>query len=336
MHATPTPAGFGDHERHGATVDWCRSLSLVLSGQAAERLLAADAVPEHCGIVLLPNWLWSDSLQVGRKSMARGGGTLLLPVRVNWSSGPVVLVADSSSATQDWEAHGPKFDAEGRTTVTCSSTMTAWDPSQLDDMDTPPGAVVCGTMPRDQAVRHLRELAERGQLARWEAIETIRVWVERSVRHQHSWMSAEVTGRDATPLLDYTALDRVADRILLGVPGDTTAPEAMRMVEQSLQPTAYVRAEPTLWLRTAIRRAVQQELRREIGDPNAGPRIRSVARGLGVTGAASEQDVLRVVTACREQYPNERIGAVRVRNALTAGPILEADALFVDEGPRRD
>ena len=89
-----TAQGFASGDRHGWLDELCGHLQAAIWAAAAADLLAdRSGWPARGAVLTLPCWRWAvPAADVGRKARAADGGTLLLPVRVDWEPGAVALV----------------------------------------------------------------------------------------------------------------------------------------------------------------------------------------------------------------------------------------------------
>lgn len=179
-------------------------------------------------------------------------------------------------------------------------------------------------MPRRRLVAELEKLVADGRTARWEALLSLEPYVCHEVRRASRAVSYDVLTDDidafeVPEVLDEEGRRKVADKMLLGDgddPGRVTP-----LLERCLAPAAFVKVDPLKYVATDIHRSAQEEVRKAIGDPQTGRKIRQVARSM--PDAAVEE----VVDAYRTRYPRDSMSASRVQAALTAGP--DAMALAV-------
>ena len=307
--------GFRDGDRHGWMASWCGTLERIILGEAARQLLRRP-LPD-AGLAVLPVWLWRESaIPVGRKDRAAGGGKLLLPVRVVWDSGPLVLVRNAEKVSPLWDASGMGITLSGVVTLTgtnlgCARTVADWGDTPLGELEVP-------TLTGAELEAELKRLDADGHAAWWEAVQTLERYVERAVVQAHAYISADVAiGHERAPLLDQEALAMCCDRVLLG-DEDEVSP-VTRLLRRSLSPTAFVHVDPQRYVQRSLLRDSQLVVRKVVGDKPTGSKIRAIARELGVTNVDGAERVLGVY---RERFPRDRMGLKRVVAALSVRPMV--------------
>ena len=175
-----------------------------------------------------------------------------------------------------------------------------------------PHAVTAPVMPASRARRVLASLVADGEAARWEAITALEPKALEAVRRAHAEVVAEVgPAADGTcMLLDRLDVQALADRMLLG-DVDTTSPSPVaRLIERCLSPSAFARVDPRRYVTSALRVYATEEIRRAIGDPHVGPKVRAAAAALGTT------DVDAVIAYYQARRPADRLGRRRAEAAL--------------------
>ncbi len=298
----PQP-NFDDARRSGWLEWFCARLERILVARAAADLV----VPRRAStIVVLPSWVWV--------THAKGG--FGVPIRVAWSPSPVVVVPAGETSTFRWDAVGLGHTGGGVTSVTADRRLNA--PSMQAAAEPIPGAaaiphaVTAPVMPASRARRVLASLVADGEAARWEAITALEPRALEAVRRAHAEVAAEVgPAADGTCLLlDRLDVQALADRMLLG-DVDTTSPSPVaRLIERCLSPTAFVRVDPRRYVTSALRVYATEEIRRAIGDPHVGPKVRAAAAALGTT------DVDAVIAYYQARRPADRLGRRRAEAAL--------------------
>lgn len=317
-------AGYQAGMRHGWMDSWCGYLSRVLAGDAASALLAAE-LPLRAGVVVLPSWVWeSPQIDVGRKDHAQGGGRLRLPIRVQWDSGPVQVVPLGDTVKTFWQAEGLGIAQAGQTSISCTPGSKE---SPQHVLGVPPDSVIVEDVPRSDLVAKLAAMVQDGAVARWEAVGLLETYVSSAVSKAHAYISKDVGGADAPPLLDQIALDEVCDQMVVGSieRGEDRSP-LLRIVDNSLRPEAYLRVDPARAAQLALRRDAQQLVRRKVGDPKAGSKIRALARAMGFTMPYRDVQVQAILAEYRLRHPAEKMGIDRVRAALSVAPTMMSPA----------
>ena len=295
--------------------DW---LTQIVLGDEAARMLGED---EHMGLRADASgnrlqvgqvWLWREpKISVGRKARAKDGASYALPVRVTWDGGHLRFGPDGRScAPNEWAAVGMGWDLSG----TCGTTMFSGG-----DIPGPgfawPATVPVATEVSGSAERALAELVDRGRSARWEFLLWLQPTVSSALVRAHSAIRAEMgdprAGTLGPPLVDQVKLDQLRDQMLFG--DDTHTSAAERLLTLCTAPGTFRRVDPLRYLTTAIRRDATTTLRRAIGDPHVGPKVRALSRELGTTRVAT------IVDEYRRRWPSDHLAAERAEQALSVG-----------------
>lgn len=324
--------------RHPGLETLCTRLEKILHGQAAQAILNAGDLPERAGLVILPAWSWEHPLiDVGRKDKAHGtGDRMLLPVRNTWDGTMVALVTEASRSVS-YRTRGMGHAAAGQSRLVRRAgdapvvTVTA-----LPSLAEP---VFVGADTRARTLAALNALVAAGKAAHWDIL----TWMEpklRTLAHQaHASVSYEIglsVGVEE-PMLDELGLEQIVDIMMYGtsVSGDDSdedrreagKPSAMfRLIELCLDSERFLRVDPLKYMTKHMRRDVEAQIRRRIGDPHIGPKIREIAR------RHPRAEITAIVDAYREVYPKDRLSLPRARAALSVTPSAAArcDALAAD------
>lgn len=315
--------GFGAGERHGWMNNWCGTLGHIITGRAADRLLESP-LPDQAGLVALPSFLWREAgMNLGRKDRARGGGKLLMPIRVVWSSGAVAVINEGDTVLY-WEAEGSGIHQSGSLEVRLGS----YGGGTLDitDADIPQHPVTVPATDRLSLEAELLGLSENGRHAWWHALASLEVYVDKAVRQAHRYVTLDAgIGTEEPPdsfrFLDEQAIVTATNRLLIGDLDDPGRPSSVvRLLHRSLEPGAFIKVDPEMFTQRAIRRDAQLEVRRVVGDPAQGSKIRRTARDLGATGL--DDDAIDLVLAeYRIRHPADKMGRRRIKKALQVRPV---------------
>ncbi len=312
---------------HGWLLEFCTRLERVIVGRAASTLLEhLPADRARRGLIVLPSWMWlRPSADVGRKSAARDGGELLLPVRVAWDGGPVRVLAAGEEASVTWSGIGAGWSGRGATAATVRSVpVSPTAPARW--VTSAPVAVAASPEPKRALVAHLARLGADGRSAVWEALSALEPYANRAVWRAHAAVRAELSGDPgaAADILDAIEIQQVVDKLLVGDDDDGPSPVA-RLLERCLRPDAFRGADPLRVVSASLRRDAEIEIRRRIGDPHIGPKIRSVAMSLGIADARADlnpERLAELLALYRSARPRDRLGETRARRAveLIGGP----------------
>ena len=307
--------------RHPDLEVLCDRLERIIHGRAAEELIAAG-IPAETGIVALPVWLWAEALiGMGRKDFdARNGGKLLMPVRIEWESSPV-LAPGTDTVELNWRARGAGHRTAGQARIVhVQSGDILGKPEGVPSLSEP---VFTASGPAGKAAAILQQLADDGKAAVWEIVRGIESHVERLIHTAHAAVSHEIglTAGISRPVLDETGLQQVLDRMMLGwidEKGVEQRGSVFRLIDLCTAPGRFVKVDPLMYMTTHLRRDAEAEIRRSLDDPHIGPKIREVARRL------PDADIHRIIEEYRRIYPGDRLAAERAEKALSVQPDLMA------------
>lgn len=320
--------------RHPTLEVLCGRLERILVGQAAEVLLEdVDALPAFGGVAVLPSWTWLRPLiDLGRKDKEYGTGAgLLMPVRTEWSSGPVAVVgAEPATVTCRTVGMGHGFAGQARIISRAGYDLTAV-PAQAPSMAEP---LVTGFGPSRMIAASLRTLVEEGKSARWEIIRELEPRVLQTIHKAHSAVSHEIglsTGI-VQPMLDETGLEEVLALMMYGhidETGNERPGSVFRLLKLCQSPTAFVKVDPLRYIAKHLRRDAESTIRKKLGDPHIGPKIREIARRFPNT------DISVVVAQYRKVYPKDRLSITRAHEALSVAPDVMAQSVMLSADSMR-
>lgn len=306
--------GADEHGRHWRIGILCDAFHDIIVGQEAAALLAdPDALPEYGALFAAPSYVFGyASIAMGRKEYAKSGQRLMMPGRLTWTTGTLTVLADGETLDAGWSFAGLGRSGMGTTTVTTSHVA-----DEHTDPSTVPATQRVEVLPRHLLVSRLEALVMAGKTARWSCIAYLEQHVVTAVQRAHHSVVQELeTLVPVTAVLDPTKLETVADHMLLG--DDDHPGKVSQLIDRMTgEPRVFRNVEPLKYIKEALRRDANAEVRKAIGDPHIGPKVRKVARELGT------RDVATVVAAYRKQYPNDKLSETRAQQALTVG----ADAM---------
>lgn len=319
---TNVKAGFGAGERHGWIDAMCTRFEAIVNGDYAQAILNGDygPLPTRGQIVTLPAWLWGPPTRsVGRKAAARGGGTLHLPTRVTWHGGPVQVIAAGTETTCEWSAVGVSGSGAGSATLATTNTAA----SEINELGTNglPVRITARAVTRPKMRKALAELVEAGKAAKWEAIVALEPFVERACARALANISNELGGGPTfeweasgatTRVLDNVSVEKVRDEMLLG--SDTHPGAVHQLLNRCLRPGSFRNVDPLRYISDSIRRDAEDAMRREIGDPRIGPKVRRMFRE---RPTSTLPELLQRYNAA---YPADNIGSGRAARALLHEP----------------
>lgn len=307
----------------GARHEWidelCARLERVLLGRVAEELLTTE-LPETAALVVAPVWKWlAPRIDMGRKTRRADGDTMLMPVRMTWQPSPVMVLTAPTAAA--WSMVGLGHSGAGEVKLV---PVEGACPDVTGEKFPTDGELEVELLPHRELLGRLRHLVADGKQARWDAVMSLEHYVNRAVHSAVVAVSYDVVGGDNPhPVLDDTAKQSVADRMLLGSeegPGRVGA-----LLERCLRPGAFVKVDPLRYVVKDLHRSAEAEVRKTIGDPHIGRKIRAVQRTMP---SASMQEV---IAAYRRTHPGDHLSTARATKALTAGADVMAGFTEIGE-----
>lgn len=311
-------AGRDDGDRHGWIDTYVGRLQRVRWGREAQAWIVGErgALPRRGAVVCLPAWAWMQpSIRMGRKAVPDSGrGKLVMPVPVTWSSDLLLVPATRSATDVQWKAMGMGRSSLGITTISVD-TASATTGELLDaGSGLPADTVHRRPVTGSELRRQLRAIAEDGEKAHWELLEMLAPKVQRSARKAVKVFQYEVARLPRNLLadgaVDPTTVSLVETRMLYGEnDSDPTRAAVWRLIERSLKPHQFRNTDPLRYVRLSLDRDAAEELRRTIGDPRIGPRVRRVY------GDVRPGSVAELVDAYNERHRSDRLG---VRRALAS------------------
>lgn len=327
--------------RHANLERICGLLEAILHGRAAERLLESNLEPGKHKLLVFPAWDWrKPAMEIGRKAVDRATGqTLLMPVRLDWGGNDslVQIVApDASDEVFHWRAQSMGWSDAGTANV---SDFQSW--SRIAENGT---TLVSGPESLSENVRSavstrgdteaaLRSLSIAGSDAMWQLVLGLEQYVGKTVRIAHAAVSHDIgrlTG-NVQDVLHETGVEQVVNKMMFGAPEDGQAESAsvMRMVELCLRPNCFTKVDPLRYMHIHLRRDAEDEIRKSIGDPRIGSKIRRLA--VTMPGASLDQ----LVEEYRREYPADKLSMKRAEAALSVNSDPMARSVLLDADTNR-
>jgi hypothetical protein len=297
-------------QRHPYSANLCDRLERMAWGLLASNLLASKPKLANHAIAVLPVFAWGHTNRdTGRKSNSPTG-ELLFPVRIQWKSceGPVIVLHAHESLSLLWEAVGSNdVGQHGRTEI----VPTDGAASGVDvGMTSVPHVIHAPILSGIQARRTLDDLASDGRSARWEILHifenNLRWNFERALRS----VNVEL-GLDSMPAIDRAASETIQNNILLGDDGRSDS-LALRLINRCLEGEVFSRVDPERYVRRALFSGSESAIRRYIGDPHIGRKVRKVSDQI------QSDDVNLITEEFSRQNPNAKLGSNRAKAALSA------------------
>ena len=318
---------------------WCALLDRILAGRAAESVDRASVRAQHA-LVVLPSFALVDpELDMGRKSLASDGATLRFPARVVWDGeggpSPVFLLPAGERVERSWELVGVGVHESGSTKVSARHH----DGHYRDDVVAHgvPVELHAAPMGKREILGALDRLGADGSAAMWEARQILEAHAGWMLQNRHSAVSGEIfDGLRSRPLLDAIDLEVVRNELLLGDPERRISPAYDRIIERCLLADAFSRVDPERRVMASLRSVAETAIRRRIGDPHLGRKVRRLL-------AAEQFDgVDGLIARYRELWPRDSVGvrrieaAVSVRQSVLPTPFDRLDAVADDRSATDD
>lgn len=210
---------------------------------------------------------------------------------VVWSDTPVILDEDHDI---EWMTESER----GRVTAYTDGTMHGLLPGDVIEVNT------------------LRVLREKGKQAAWELVMRLEPYVLSLVLGASRRIAGEVGSLGG--VLDDVAADEVTDELVAGG-------LVLKLVERLATTEKLLSQSLGSYLHINLRSMTETAVRRRIGDPHVGRKIRRV---FAESGAGSMVELLAYY---KDRYPSEKVSEKRALAALSAGSLVGASALPFDE-----
>jgi DNA-binding MarR family transcriptional regulator len=178
---------------------------------------------------------------------------------------------------------------------------------------------------------HTRSVTEDGRRALWELLDELRPYVSATLEAENRLIAREFDGLTGTETEGWGAVDNtsavsireledIEASLLYGVDHETESP-VLRMAKRSA--LTNINNQPLgAWWERNIRSRAEERIRRHIGDPSIGTKVRRLAAEYLAEADAPSVDGL--LAAYRERHPGDRAGRDRIVAALTAGRTIDA------------
>jgi hypothetical protein len=304
--------------------DICNALESMVHAASADALGTPDLAVGGSVVVKMPAWVWAEAkIDMGRKSFTADGSPALMPVRIDWETGSVFVAESGKTVNLPWRIVGLGHDTRGVARVHVSADMGVRAEGLPGE-----GLTFSADAFFNARKMHafLRGVVVAGKNGRWSLIDGLENYTSYRLSIANYAVAHELRGdRDAgfSAVLDDIALDALVSELLFG---DGASSVVTRMIDRALEPTKFQKVDPLRYFAIAIRARAEEAIRRQIGDPKVGPKVRRI---LAVSGATTLDELL---AAYRSAFPKDSLAHKRAVAALTAGPEVSAhQVLFKDE-----
>lgn len=309
----------GEPTAHAELEVLCDQLQSVLWGRAADTILEAGVPQGSARITTLSAWDWRlPAMDIGRKGVNRTTGEqLLMPVRLDWGGNDALIRVDPAGS----EAYPLRWQARSM----------GWSDTGLAAAELDEGSLAhlyaISTHDQSSTIAALQRISQAGRDSMWRFLTGLEPFVTATVRKAHAAVRHEIAGTTGRiqDVLPETGLEQVVNTMLLGAEDeDASNSSAMRLLNLCLRPECFVKVDPLMYLRQHIRRDAEEQIRRAIGDPRIGPKIRRLASSM--PGSSIEE----MVEEYRLAFPKDRLSLNRAEAALSVRPDPMAGAAPLD------
>lgn len=328
-------SGYTNGDRHGWLNNLCGLLERIGHGRDATELsgqIAAGTAANYTrsAVFKLPMWMWVHPQgNAGRKGRSLDGGQLLLPIRVTWSTPTVVAVPTGTTLETAWTAVGYGRSARGTTTLTARTQASHAGTHTSTGIDTSadvPDAMTAPPLSHRRTITDLAKITADGKAAWWATALLLEPYLHKSLYRANAQIAHELDNHPGTNgrymVLSDTTIESIADHMLLG---DRSTPGSVeRMLDACLR-NNFARVDPMRYIKTWLRRDAEEAIRRDIGDPKPGAKVRRLAESIGTV----DHDTL--LAAYQQRYPNDEVGIGRITRSLNVSLDPMAERSTLDE-----
>ena len=245
-----------------------------------------------------------------------------MPSRLVWKTGPVVVLTPGVPVELEWHLTCLGHDSRGTLTVLYMED-TGVQTGYKGPLSMSP--VVREFSSLRHAQRLLRGIVNQGRDGRWNLVSSLELFTNNKLNRANATGAAELgefADHAIATVLDDIAIEQLLAEMLYG---DGSSSVITRMVDRSLLPETFRSVDPMHYFAVGLRARAEEAIRRRIGDPKIGPKIRRVA----MRSNASTLDEL--LAAYKLAHPNDSLAKKRAIAALTAGPEIAAHQRFFHE-----
>jgi hypothetical protein len=300
----------------------CDAIGETIAGRAANAL-DAKTFPEQGAIATMPSWAWLvPIIDVGKKGKNADGERIAMPSRLVWENGPVVVLTPGVPVELKWHLTCLGHDSRGSVVVLYMEDIGVQLTADTDIVLPPEWGEFVSLR---GAERLARGIVTQGQTGRWGLVTSLEHFTNNKLNHANSTVAAELgefANHAIAAVLDDIAIDELLSEMLYGQGGSSVI---TRMVDRSLLPETFQHVDPMHYFAVGLRARAEEAIRRRIGDPKIGPKIRRVL----IRSEATTLDEL--LTAYNKAHPRDSLAKKRAIAALTAGPEIAAHQRFFHE-----
>jgi hypothetical protein len=315
----------------------------ALGIQAAQLLELPRAERRSKALVILPMWGWGQSLHsVGRKDrpFSQDGSEvdhdtkLLMPIRNHWDGGNLHLVSTGEIISGSLIGSGHSGVVQARIVVAATGhpAVGIVEPSEL--------MTIVSTSVGTKVDQTLNQLVRDGQSAYWDMFRHWDNIVRRILERVSVGIIRELEEFNQESIsyspFDTACLDKIRDEILLGAKDEETRINKESRLRHYLNqaasdPELFLNVEPQRFLNKNLTRDCTSALRREMGDPHIGPKVRRF-----VLDNPELESLSAIIRAYNEEFPRDRLAVDRATVALEIGHDLSRMGRMVPFADHRD
>lgn len=298
----------------------------MLQGTDAQSSDVADLAEQGMGLLSLPAWVWvhADQSVVGRKGLPLPGEATsqLMPIRVEWTSGTVVLLPPGDHQIA-WQAQGMGRHVAGTLTVTVepetyqSSIANRTGPRPEDVITRIPSTYRITCSAASAIIPELDRLGQAGTDAKWRFLMELEPFMERALKRSEVALRrnlATTIGVDDERLLSEGSIESVLNALMFGTRDLSGDSFLQRLIVKCTDPLRFVKVDPERFIRVELARRAGAEVQKKLGDPAIGRKIRQVHSEVDSSQPAD------VLGEYRRQYPDDKLSMHRLERALLLEP----------------
>lgn len=249
-----------------------------------------------------------------------------ISVWIEWSSGSVIAVPTDSTkpVTVEWQIHLNRSVAHRGTAQLTGSLLAD---ARVEGL--PEGTVSSTFLATTQRAkeRHFHRLETAAASAEFEAVAALEPFVQHLVRRKNTRVAVELLYADeppATPegypqpvVIDRIGEEEIVTELLWGEPERNSPAAAFRILRRAAQTGILQNVPIANYLRNQIASAAETAIRRKIGDPHLGRRIRRHLREC-LAEERKSISIDELIDDWNAKNPKDRIGQWVAQQALTA------------------
>lgn len=277
---------------------------------------------------LLTEFVWgsaAENIFVDDQSMVSPGFTYALPlfvpksnVMISWNVPLFGVVSEGELLKAKWTV------TDSRTGSLNGSYVVGSEGVDVAGQVIP--VVVTEYLTKRAGARLVSSMRKEGNLSKWELLTLLERSVRAAVLKATYRVAAEINGdvESSVKLLDDSEVESVSAEIIFGREGEDSS-ILIRMLERVVANKKLSNVDVFYYLNRNLFSNAESAVRRFIHDPAVGRKLRALVRGMDSPTLES------VISEHNRMYPENRVGAKRVLNALTAGRTINANSVSMTD-----